>query len=256
MGLGKVWDKIWVLEVVNWKSIILFTHWLAKAWKDYTTNCQEQITNAFKRCGQYNDINGRENHLVKIQGVPDYKPPAKTDPWLVDPLKEGKKKRKKPQPKRKKSQAKRKSKKRKISWVSNFIQFVLYYMQFFNLITYQWFTRSMKSISSKTHEKYQFQDPWKLPVPRPFKITCSKTHAKYHFQDPWKLPIPRPFKITCSKTHEKSVPRPMNIIGLKNVQIQKPVPRPPVGPFENPWFFSWVLDPALPCTWNYTRNNG
>ena len=32
---------------------------------------------------------------------------------------------------------------------------------------------------------------------------------------------------------------------LKNVQIQKLVPRPPVGPSENPWFFSWVLNPVL-----------
>ena len=78
----------------------LFTHWLAKAWKDYTTNCQDQITSAFKRCVQFNDVHGRENHLVKIQGVPDYKPPKKTDPWLVYPLKAGKKKRKKQQPNR------------------------------------------------------------------------------------------------------------------------------------------------------------
>ena len=48
---------------------------------------QDQITNVFKRCGQFNYVNGRENHLVKIQGVPDYKPPEKSDPWLVDPLK-------------------------------------------------------------------------------------------------------------------------------------------------------------------------
>ena len=36
--------------------------------------------------------------MVKIQGVPDYEPPKKDDPWLVDPLKIGKKKGKKPQP--------------------------------------------------------------------------------------------------------------------------------------------------------------
>ena len=66
---------------------------------------QDQITNVFKRCGQFNDVNGRENHLVKIQGVPDYKPPKKSDPWLVDPLKKGKK--------RKKSQKNQKSKKKK-----------------------------------------------------------------------------------------------------------------------------------------------
>ena len=79
------------MSAAEWRW--LFTYWLAKAWKDYATH-------AFKRCGQFNDVHGRENHLIKIQGVPDYKPPAKDDPWLVDPLKEGKKKRKKPQPKR------------------------------------------------------------------------------------------------------------------------------------------------------------
>ena len=65
----------------------LFTHWLAKAWKDYTTNCQDQITSAFKRCVQFNNVHGRENHLVKIQCVPDYEHPKKNDPWMVDPLK-------------------------------------------------------------------------------------------------------------------------------------------------------------------------
>ena len=76
---------------------------------------QDQITNVFKRCGQFNYVNGRENHLVKIQGVPDYKPPEKSDPWLVDPLDyarfgaKGLKKGKK----RKKSQKNQKSKKKK-----------------------------------------------------------------------------------------------------------------------------------------------
>ena len=74
----------------------LFTHWLAKAWKDYTTNCQDQITNALKWCSPFNDVHGQENHLIKIQGVRDYMPPAKDDPCLVDPFNEGKK----PQPKR------------------------------------------------------------------------------------------------------------------------------------------------------------
>ena len=72
---------------------ILFTHWLAAAWKDYTSNCQAEITKAFKRCGQFNDMDGRENHLVKVQGVPDYKPPAKNDPRLEDPLKKTKKRK-------------------------------------------------------------------------------------------------------------------------------------------------------------------
>jgi len=74
---------------------ILFTHWLADAWKDYTTNCQAEITNAFKRCAQFNDIHGRENHLVKVQGLPDYEPPAKDSARLIDPLKENKKRKRK-----------------------------------------------------------------------------------------------------------------------------------------------------------------
>ena len=32
---------------------------------------------------------------------------------------------------------------------------------------------------------------------------------------------------------------------------QKHVPRPPVGPSENPWFISWVLDPVLTCTLHF-----
>ena len=79
-------------EVTASERRILFTHWLAEAWEDYTSNCQHEITNAFKRCAQFNDIHGRENHLVKIQGVPDYKPPAKNDPRLENPLKKKKKK--------------------------------------------------------------------------------------------------------------------------------------------------------------------
>ena len=42
---------------------------------------------------KFNDMDGRENHLVKVQGVPDYKPPAKNDPRLEDPLKKTKKRK-------------------------------------------------------------------------------------------------------------------------------------------------------------------
>jgi len=53
------------------------------------------FTKAFKRCGQYNDMQGRENHLVKVQGVPGYEVPAKDSARLVDPLKAPKKKKQK-----------------------------------------------------------------------------------------------------------------------------------------------------------------
>ena len=52
---------------------ILFTGWLADAWEDFTVNHQDQITTAFKRCGMYNDLNGRENHLIKLDRMKDYK---------------------------------------------------------------------------------------------------------------------------------------------------------------------------------------
>ena len=55
----------------------MFTKWAAEAWEDYSTNNQAEITAAFKRCGMFNDVDGRENHLVKVQGCPDYEVPAK-----------------------------------------------------------------------------------------------------------------------------------------------------------------------------------
>ena len=59
-----------------------------EAWEDYTTtDCQAEITNAFKKCGMYNDIYGRENHLIKIDRFKDYKPPAKEDPLELIPKK-------------------------------------------------------------------------------------------------------------------------------------------------------------------------
>ena len=63
---------------------ILFTKWLGDAWEDFTTNNQKMITNAFKRCGMYNDIDGKENHLVKLdKRMPNYAPPAKDAPRSV-----------------------------------------------------------------------------------------------------------------------------------------------------------------------------
>ena len=81
-------------EVSAAERRILFTHWLGKAWKDYITNRPDEITNAFKRCGQFNDMNGKENHLVKVQGVLNYEVPSKDSARLVDPLKKKKKRKK------------------------------------------------------------------------------------------------------------------------------------------------------------------
>ena len=43
----------------------------------------------------YNDIHGRENHLVKLDKMPEYKPPAKEDsPEPIQKKKESKKENK------------------------------------------------------------------------------------------------------------------------------------------------------------------
>ena len=120
--------KFLIRGISSWSmflsSFYLYTQFVAlHEFSNPTARCCERIlwiTKAFKRCGQFNDVHGRENHLVKIQGLPEYKPPVKSDPGLVDPLKEGKKKREKPQPKRKVKkwknlQSKRKAKKPKKS---------------------------------------------------------------------------------------------------------------------------------------------
>ena len=62
---------------------VLYTKWLGTAWEESTTNHQDLITKTFKRCGMFNDIHGRENHLVKVERVQNYSPPAKDDPLEI-----------------------------------------------------------------------------------------------------------------------------------------------------------------------------
>ena len=52
---------------------------MTDAWEDYTSNCQDEITTAFKKCEMFNDMEGRENHLVKLDKFKDYMPPKKDD---------------------------------------------------------------------------------------------------------------------------------------------------------------------------------
>ena len=70
----------------------LFVKWLADAWEDFTKNHPETITAAFKRCGMFNDLDGRENHLVKVERAPHYKPPSKDSEPAVVPKKKRKRK--------------------------------------------------------------------------------------------------------------------------------------------------------------------
>ena len=84
-------------------------------------NCQEEITDAFKKAGMYNDRHGRENHLIRVTMMPEYVAPKKDDTLPEVPKKKkksrksrrGKKRKaavKKGKKKRRKTQSKKKSK--------------------------------------------------------------------------------------------------------------------------------------------------
>jgi len=48
---------------------ILFAKWTAEAWEEFFAGSgQEQVTNAFQRCGILLACDGSEDHLIKIQG--------------------------------------------------------------------------------------------------------------------------------------------------------------------------------------------
>ena len=55
------------------------TKWLGEAWEDYSKNKQAYNTKKFKQAGFFNDINGKENHLVKIPRYGDYSVPLKQE---------------------------------------------------------------------------------------------------------------------------------------------------------------------------------
>ena len=96
---------------------ILFTKWLGDAWEDYSTNCQEEITNAFKKAGMYNDIHGRENHLIKVTMMPEYVAPKKDDPLPDLPKKKAKKRRAPAARRSRKKERKSRKKLKKSKWV-------------------------------------------------------------------------------------------------------------------------------------------
>ena len=65
------------------------------------------ITNAFKRCGMYNDIDGKENHLVKLdKRMPNYAPAKDAPRSVVKKTKKRKRKNKATGSKAKKKQKK------------------------------------------------------------------------------------------------------------------------------------------------------
>ena len=92
---------------------ILFTKWLGDAWEDYTTNCQDEITTAFKKAAMYNDIHGRENHLIKVTMMPEYVAPKKDDPLPELPKKKKRKQSRKKIEKRKRKRSRKKAEKKK-----------------------------------------------------------------------------------------------------------------------------------------------
>ena len=79
-------------DITTSERRILFTKWAAEAWEDYSTNNQAEITAAFKRCGMFYDVDGRENHLVQVQGCSDYEVLAKGSEPVVDAPKKRKRK--------------------------------------------------------------------------------------------------------------------------------------------------------------------
>ena len=75
---------------------VFFTKWVGDAW-DELKNRPELILKTFKRCGFANDINGRENHKVRLRNVYWYEVPPKSDegkeypPLTEDEILEGEK---------------------------------------------------------------------------------------------------------------------------------------------------------------------
>ncbi|MCJ8270315.1 MAG: hypothetical protein MJK04_13045, partial [Psychrosphaera sp.] len=43
------------------------------AWKSYLEEGGfQKIKKAFQRCGQLNAVDGSENHLIRVEGIPDF----------------------------------------------------------------------------------------------------------------------------------------------------------------------------------------
>ena len=61
--------------------------WLGEAWRIWKS-FPGMITTSFKRMGAFNDINGGENHLVKVQNMYSYEVPPPGSPRLEAPTKE------------------------------------------------------------------------------------------------------------------------------------------------------------------------
>ena len=61
---------------------VLVTKWFRDAWEKINREKNQMINDTFKRRGQYNDIYGRENHLIKVQGSPRQVAPEKEEQYL------------------------------------------------------------------------------------------------------------------------------------------------------------------------------
>ena len=62
----------------------LYTLWLADGW-EYIHRKPGYIMHCFKKCGLYNDMDGKENNLVELKKGFAYRPPKKSDPRARDP---------------------------------------------------------------------------------------------------------------------------------------------------------------------------
>ena len=75
-------DKIPLSEIR-----VLLTKWLGDAWTRFCAEKTVYITERFKSVGFFNDLQGRENHLIKVPKIKDYSPPKKEDPRPALPSK-------------------------------------------------------------------------------------------------------------------------------------------------------------------------
>ena len=62
---------------------ILLTQWVANAWS-HVCSKKEMIQRSFKKCGLNNALDGSENGLVNIEGLPEYAMPRIDDDAQID----------------------------------------------------------------------------------------------------------------------------------------------------------------------------
>ncbi len=51
----------------------IMVRWLDRAWNDfYAKGGKERVKKAFQRCGMLNAVDGSDDHLITVEGCPNY----------------------------------------------------------------------------------------------------------------------------------------------------------------------------------------